>query len=105
MRKCICVLLCFLMLTVPVFAYSNITSAQNQTIVESDGTCQVTLTVTLQLDSAVSGLVFPLPEQARDITVNGTNVKSTHVSGKRNVALSDILCPMRFRRMRTGILF
>lgn len=91
MRKCICILLCFLMLTMPVFAYSGITSAQSQTTVDSDGTCQVTLTVTLQLDAADPGLVFPLPGQARDITVNGASAKSSHVSGMRNVVLSDIV--------------
>lgn len=91
MRKIICIILCCLILAVPVFAHSGISSAESQTVVESDGTCQITLTITLQLDAADPGLVFPLPGQARDITVNGSAAKSVHVSGMRNVELADIV--------------
>lgn len=91
MRRFWMLLLCFSLLAVPVSAFSGLTSAQNQTVVDSDGSCRVTLTVTLQLDAAVPGLVFPLPSQARDITVNGTSAKSAYTGTARNVELDDFV--------------
>lgn len=89
MRRIWILFFCVALLVIPVSAFSGITSAQNHTIVDSDGSCEVTLTVTLQLDHAVSDLVFPLPSQARDITVNGSSAKSTHAGATRNVSLSN----------------
>ena len=91
MRRFWILFLCVALLAMPVSAFSGVTSAQNQTVVDSDGSCEVTLTVTLQLDGAVSGLVFPLPGRARDITVNGSSAKSAHTGTTRNVELSDFV--------------
>lgn len=90
MRKLICLLLCFMMLAVPVLAFDGITSAQSQTVVHDDGTCQVSLTATLQLSSSASAPAFPLPENASDIAVNIPHARITRSGGHRNVDLSSL---------------
>ena len=40
-----------------------------------DGSCQVTVDVNLVLESAVDSLEFPIPRQARSITVNGSSAR------------------------------
>ena len=91
MRRIFLAILCVFLLALPVSAVSGISSARSQTVVDSDGSCQVSLTLTLQLDSAVSDLVFPLPAQARDITVNGQRSSSTYTGSVRNMDLSGIV--------------
>ena len=90
MRKLICLFLCILMLAVPALAFDGITSAQSQTVVATDGSCQVSITVVLQLSSSHSSLSFPLPENASDITVNIPHARITRGGGHRNVDLSSL---------------
>ncbi len=90
MRKLICLILCILILAVPALAFDGITSAQSQTVVKEDGSCQVSLTVTLQLSSSDTKLSFPLPENASDIAVNIPRAKITRSAGRRNVDLSSL---------------
>ena len=89
MRKLICFLLCVLILATPALAFDGITSAQSQTVVNTDGTCQVSLSITLQLDSS-SAPDFPLPENASDISVSLPRAKVTRSGGKRVVDLSGL---------------
>lgn len=84
-------ILVLLLLTMPVSAFSGISSAQSNTVVSGDGSCQVTLTLQLNLDSVTPGLVFPLPQSASDITVNGTSATSAHSGNVRNVDLSGLI--------------
>jgi len=90
MRKLICLLLCLFLLTVPVLAFDGITSAQSQTVVGTDGSCQVSLTATLQLSTSASAPAFPLPENASDIAVNLPHAKITRSGGYRYVELSGL---------------
>ena len=91
MRKILLFIICIALLALPVSALSAISSATGETVVKSDGSCQVTLTVALRLDGSSSGLVFPLPENARNITVNGVSAKSSVASGTRNVDLENYI--------------
>ena len=91
MRRFLLFILCITLLTLPVSALSAISSADSETVVESDGTCHVTLTLSLHLDGSSAGLLFPLPENARSITVNGTSAKSSLSGGTRNVPLEDYI--------------
>lgn len=59
--------------------------------VASDGSCQVTLTVTVHLDQVVEDLRFPLPGNASNITVNGSRARSRMENGLRQVNLSGII--------------
>ena len=87
MRRILILILCLMVLATSVSA-AGISSCVSDTVVAENGTCEVTLTLTLEMESAVSGLVFPLPECARNITVNGTSARSSHAGTVRNVDLS-----------------
>lgn len=90
MRRILIVILCCLLLTTAVSA-SSVTDLQSTTSVHSNGTCEVTLTVQLQLDEVPGSLNFPLPANARDISLNG-GLARTHPEGSvRNVDISGIV--------------
>ena len=91
MRRILIALICCLLLTTAASAASYVTDLQSTTTVSSDGTCRVTVTTVLQLDVAPGKLYFPLPEQARDVTLNGTITRTTLSGGQRNVNLSGLI--------------
>ena len=71
---------CCLMLiaiTVPASAESSATKVQTYATVTPDGDCQMTMTVNLHLETAESGLAFPLPGNAANVTMNGQAVRTT----------------------------
>ncbi|MBE6974093.1 MAG: DUF2207 domain-containing protein [Ruminococcaceae bacterium] len=80
-----------LMLAVPVSAFSAVTSAESHTVAADDGSCRVTLTVQFSLDSVPGVLVYPLPAQARDITVDSDNVSGINAGTVRNVDLTKFI--------------
>ena len=90
MRKAFILILCLLLLATQVSA-AGISTFVSDTVVAENGTCSVTLTLTLELDAQVSDLTFPLPENARNITVNGSSARSTHTGAVRNVALDKFI--------------
>lgn len=59
--------------------------------VASDESCQITLSVTLHLESAVDSLKLPLPAQATGITVNGSRVRASKSGDVRNVDLTKVV--------------
>ena len=61
MRKIVIMILCCLLLAMTASAAGVVTSGQSHTVVSSDGSCDVTLTITLQFDAPVGELSFPLP--------------------------------------------
>ena len=90
MRRIFLILICIFLLAVPVSAESVVEELKSNTNVSSDGTCQITLTVRLRLeDILLEDLVFPLPAQARDITLNGSGVRAPNKNGARLVDLED----------------
>lgn len=72
----------------PVFAATAATDLQVHASVSADGSCTVTMNLSLHLDTAVSGLTFPLPEGAKSITLNGSSARTTTVNGGPAVSLS-----------------
>lgn len=88
MRRIILFILCCLLLTTAVSAASSATDIQSSTIVNSDGTCQVTMTVQLKLEEVPADLYFPLPAAAKNITLNGGIARTSLSGGVRNVNLS-----------------
>ena len=87
MRRIMIIILCCLMLATTASA-AGITDAQSQTLVKQDGSCDVTLKITLNFDTQVENLKFPLPANARNITVNGSSARSSQTSTVRNVDIS-----------------
>lgn len=91
LRRCLLILLCLFILAMPVFAEHEISHMQSGTAVSSTGTCQVNLSVTIHLDSAVDDLEFPLPAAAKNISVNGSRVSARRDGPFRYVNLSRYL--------------
>lgn len=75
-------------LILPVSAATGASSAGYHTTVSVDGSCQVTLTLTLHLEQAVSELTFPLPRKAGNVTLNGSWVRTKTTTNARIVDLS-----------------
>ena len=91
MRRLFAILLCMLLLATAVSAAGTAEELQNNTVISQDGSCQIVLTLQLNLTEVPEDLIYPLPKQAIDITVNGATPK-TNVSGnKRNVSLNKFL--------------
>ena len=91
MRRILLAILCCLMLVTAVSAASTVSDLQNNTTVHSDGTCQVVLTVQLQLEEVPGKLTFPLPAEARNITLNGSRARVNASGNVRNVDLSSAI--------------
>lgn len=90
MRRIFIAILCCLLLTTAVSA-SSVTGLQSNTSVHANGTCEVTLTVQLQLDEIPESLNFPLPENARDISLNGGLARTDVEGSVRNVNLKGLV--------------
>lgn len=67
---------------------SNIQSFCN---VSQDGSCQVTMVVTLHLEEAVSQLRFPIPKDARNVSLNGSSAPVRRSGGSTYIDLSRTL--------------
>lgn len=83
-------ILCMCLLTGVVYADSSATSLDNTSYVSVDGSCQMTITVQLHLDSAASGLTFPLPKNAKNVTVNGSSARTYSSSADSSIILVDL---------------
>ena len=72
-------------------AVSGATSASFSAAVGSNGSCQVTLDVQLHLDSAQDGLTFPLPKDARAVSLNGSSARTRRSGDYLLVDLSRVV--------------
>ncbi len=81
MRRLITIFTLLLLLTgviaMPVSAESAASKVDIRATVTAEGDCLVSMTATLRLEEAQSELHFPLPLNAKDITLNGSNVSAT----------------------------
>ena len=91
MRRIFCLVAMILLLSLPVSALNSITSAKNQTVVNTNGSCEVSLALTIKLDTLPAGLVFPVPGDATDITVSGVSVSAPYSGGVRKIDLSGFI--------------
>ena len=87
MRRIVLAILCVLLLATSVSA-AGISECRSESVFSENGSCSVTLTLTLVLDAPVENLTYPLPAGARNITVNGSNARSSVGENVRNVDLS-----------------
>lgn len=86
MRRFCAALLCCLMLC-SVVAASEVSQMQTAGTVTADGSCTITLTLQLELDELPGSLVFPVPANAKNISLNGHGVRGSHNGTVRNVSL------------------
>lgn len=88
MRRIFIAILCCLMLVTAVSAANTATDLQSNTTVSENGTCKVSLTLQLKLEEVPAQLIFPLPAEAHNITVNGGPARASLSGSVRNVNLS-----------------
>ena len=77
-------------LCIPVAAESAASGIDMMCTVNSEGDCLVTMTVNLRLESAMEKLYFPLPENAKNITLNGSPVSTSRGSAATLVDISKL---------------
>lgn len=75
---------------IPVSAESAASRIDTRMTITSDGSCRVSMTVTLRLDSSDTDLTFPLPLQAEDITLNNSMVTTKRTFAATEVDISRI---------------
>lgn len=78
-------------LAVTAYAATGITGGTITATVSSDGSCLVTMDLQIHLESGEQNLLFPLPANAKSITVNGKPARTAHSGDIRNVKLSSVL--------------
>ncbi len=97
----LCCLL-ILLFALPVGAVSSASYIENVTTVTSDGSCRVTLQVTVKLDAVTEDMTFPLPRNAKNVLLNGQSVRATPAGDILEVDISDVCggyageCSFRF---------
>ncbi len=79
-----------------VFGFTFIVSADNEAsaiavvaTVNQDESCQVTVTAKLHIDSNDGQMVFPIPVDATEVTLNGTRIKPKVTERAQEIALSE----------------
>ena len=107
MKRC-CAMLCgFFVLfaalfILPVSAESAASKIDLYCTVNSDGDCLVSMTVNLRIEAPDSGLTFPLPYSADNITMNGSSVATYREGDKTAVTVGKTIggmtgeFPLRF---------
>lgn len=74
-----------------VSAANSATRASYSANVSSNGNCQITLDLQLHLDTPDNTLTFPLPANARGITLNGNVARTSRSGGMLFVKLSSLV--------------
>ena len=83
-------LMALLSLAIPVSAENTASGISSLTTVTTDGNCVVSMTVTLRMESATTGLTFPLPLEAENIKKDGSFVKVRQTANASMVDLSSL---------------
>ena len=94
MRRIAALLFCFILtvlLACPAFAASTATGTTLSAAVSSDGSCQITVDIQLHLESPSDNLTFPLPRNAKGVTLNGTPAKTSRSGDVLLVKLGGLL--------------
>lgn len=94
MKKAAAVISLFLLvfgLAITAYAATGVTGGEFNATVSSDGSCLVTMEMELHLEAGESNLVFPLPSNAKSITINGKPARTTLSGSTRGVKLSSVL--------------
>lgn len=81
-------------LAVSAGAVTSVSSLNAGADVFSDGSCQISLKITLRLEQPVSDLTFPVPKDAASITLNGQRVRTQVKNEYRLIDLSKNLGSM-----------
>lgn len=81
MKRFLLAVLCLVLLAAPVGAVEPGNAMEVSAIVGEDGSCQMTVGLTLQLDGKAEQLVLPVGSGAREAAVNGAAMKVRRLDG------------------------
>lgn len=90
MRRFLMLILCCALLTGTVFAAGRAEEVRNTTVVYTDGSADVVLTVSLTLEEVQKDLAFPLPRDVQDVRLNDQSVDPTVSRENPGVVLVDL---------------
>ncbi len=91
MRKGIFLIILIMCMCFGVSAVTGATDVSSFATVSYDGKCQMNLTATLHIEPGGEDLLFPVPDTATNITVNGSRVRTSHSGDTLVIDLSNIL--------------
>ena len=89
-RRILAAIFCIVMLTTCVYAESGASHVEAWSTVTSNGACQVTMTVRINMDHPATGLTFPLPRGAKDVAVNGSSARTYSSATDPTAVLTDL---------------
>ena len=78
-------------LAVSAMAATGISSMESHATVAADGSCQVSMSVTIRMEQAVDKLYFPVPLAATGVTLNGSRVTAGKSGDARNINISRLV--------------
>ncbi len=90
MRRIIAVILCILLLSTTVFADNAAASYSSTAAVNSTGSCQISLSLNIRLDTPVNSLTFPLGSDVSSVSVNGGRASLTAVGNVTHIKLTHL---------------
>ena len=91
MRKLLIVLFCLFSLTMTAFAAGSVTEMESNTVIETDGTCQVTIQMQIRIEPGEVIPSFPIPQAAKDVSINGRSIRTKLQGNYRLVELSEVI--------------
>ena len=94
MRRIGLVLMALLLVAAMAFGVGAATGASGMNTfatVSSDGSCQVSMTVTFHMEQAVDKLYFPIPKDAVGVSLNGSRVSASRADDVRRINLSRLV--------------
>ena len=90
MRRFLMLILCCALLTGTVFAAGQADEVRNTTVVYTDGSADVVLTVSLTLTEIQKDLTFPLPRDVENVRLNDQSVDTSASRENPGVVLVDL---------------
>ena len=94
MRRFVAFFITFILILTFAIGASAVTEASKLgsfATVSADGRCQVSLAVTLHLETAVDKLYFPIPAEAAGVSLNGSRISAARSDGVRKINLSRLV--------------
>lgn len=91
MRRIFLFVLCLCLLATAVHAAESVTNMESSAVVAENGTCRMSITFQITVQSSDEDLYFPLPGSAKDISLNGSGAKTFRRDGLRWVDLSEVV--------------
>ena len=91
MRRFFALILCCLLFVTTAYADNAASGVQANATVSADGSCQVSLSMSIRLDQAVSSLELPLGTGISSVRLNGGSANVSHSGGITSVSLNKLV--------------